>query len=253
MAIKFGINKPIMMVVTIFYYTMQGGDHGFLSFQFEMLSKMGFCVTSIDFLGHGKSDMPEERFLTIASNARDVIAICDQLKINSPTIIGLNYGGNVALEILTQEPLLSSKIIMIDPPILISKEIKTFIEKHIFELGTISQEEYAKQLVKESFVKASNDISNQAYKVFRESSHVTMKYIYNDLLNWDANSSTQRLLKATASTMCIFTDASLCDAQKLQTINNKILIAKVIGSKYWASIEVPEQINAMIQRYIEVV
>ena len=58
-----------------------GGDHGFLSFQFEMLSKMGFCVTSIDFLGHGKSDMPEERFLTIASNARDVIAILSLIHI----------------------------------------------------------------------------------------------------------------------------------------------------------------------------
>ncbi len=229
-----------------------GGDHSFLFPQFEMLSNMGFCVTIVDFAGHGISEIPEEKSLTIESNAKDIIQLCTQLNIDSTTIVGLNYGGNIALEILMKKPSLVSNIIMIDPPILISNEIRAFIEQHLLELDIVSQEAYANQLIKESFIKISDDIANQAYEVFYKSSHKVMKSIYKDLLNWDLSKSHQRLLKASNSTICIFTDASLCDAQKLQNINSKISTAKVIGSKYWASIEVPDQINAIIQRYIDI-
>ena len=78
---------------------------------------------------------------------------------------------------------------MIDPPILISNEIRSFIEQHLLELDTVSQEVYTKQLIEESFIKTSGDITNQAYEVFYKSSHTTMKNIYKDLLDWDLNNS----------------------------------------------------------------
>ena len=226
-----------------------GGDHSFLSPQFDMLSDMG-GVIAVDFFGHGRSDMPALNFLNIRSYAKDVIQVCHRLNIESPILIGLNYGGNVALEIFAQERALPGKIIMIDPPILISAAVRKFIQDHVRELGNMSPDVYAEKLVKESFIKVADETKTQALQVFSKTSHVTLKHVYMDLLNWDKVHSLTNLSKLILPTMCIFTDESLCDAQKLKGLNGDIICGKVVGSKYWASIEVSEQVNTMIQRFL---
>lgn len=62
-----------------------------------------------------------------------------------------------------------------------------------------------------------------------------------------------KLLKINLNTLTILTDEHHCSYRKLTSIkNNMITLAKVVGSKCWATLEVPEQINAMISRFLSI-
>ena len=61
--------------------------------------------------------------------------------------------------------------------------------------------------------------------------------------NLVANLKTQSLV--------ILTNGSLCSGADLLQINSQIEIGKVVGSLYWATLEVPDQVNSMILRFLE--
>ncbi|MCD6055783.1 MAG: ydjP 1 [Gammaproteobacteria bacterium] len=226
-----------------------GGDHTFLFPQIETLSPY-YRVTAVDFLGHGNSTKPIPDFLTIHAYAQHIRQLCQELKMNKITLIGLNYGANVAVEFFYQYPDIVDKIVMIDPPVLLSDEIKKLISKHLNELGRLSPESYAKDLVNHSFIKASDQVREKAYNVFKKTPHETMKAVYSDLLVWDQLYGVKRMSALPESVLCLFTDASLCNEETLKKHNQKIMLARVVASKYWATLEVPDQVDAMILRFL---
>jgi hypothetical protein len=73
--------------------------------------------------------------------------------------------------------------------------------------------------------------------------------ILRGLLEWDAKSA--GILKSIACpTLCILTDEHHCSYEKMHGEAPQFEIGKVIGSKCWATLEVPEQVNAMISRFL---
>jgi hypothetical protein len=51
-------------------------------------------------------------------------------------------------------------------------------------------------------------------------------------------------------TLCILTDEHHCSYEKMKHQAPHFEIGKVVGSKCWATLEAPEQVNAMIQRFL---
>ncbi|MBV9211440.1 MAG: alpha/beta hydrolase [Acidobacteria bacterium] len=76
--------------------------HGFSAFNLvwsEVLlpiAEAGFRVIAPDLLGHGFSEKPKEGEYTIESQARIIISLMNQLKIERATLVGNSYGGAIA-------------------------------------------------------------------------------------------------------------------------------------------------------------
>ncbi|HPE85158.1 MAG TPA: alpha/beta hydrolase [Chlamydiales bacterium] len=231
----FGSGQPAFLLVH-----NAGGDHHFFDPQIAFLETLG-TVIAVDLPGHGKSADDEGPY-SICRYAQTLKEICKCY----PKIIGigLNYGANVLIEMG-----LIDRLVMIDPPLLMDNRTKGFILNHIVELKAIDPVTYAKQIVNSSFLEVNQDVKDKALQSFRIPSPEVRAAVYADLLEWDEDSF-NKVEQLSIPTLCIFTDGSLCSMQNLQACNPLIEISKVCRSYYWATLEVPDQVNAMIHRFL---
>jgi pimeloyl-ACP methyl ester carboxylesterase len=69
------------------------------------LASSGAHVVTLDFLGHGRSDHPDDPFAySVTSFARQVVALLDELGAGQAVIGGTSLGANVALEVAAIAP-----------------------------------------------------------------------------------------------------------------------------------------------------
>jgi len=69
------------------------------------LAERGNRVICVDLLGHGRSDRPEDlRLYSMPLFARQVVALLDDLELDSAVVGGTSVGANVALELATHDP-----------------------------------------------------------------------------------------------------------------------------------------------------
>jgi pimeloyl-ACP methyl ester carboxylesterase len=69
------------------------------------LASAGAHVLTLDFLGHGRSDRPDDPFAySVTAFARQVVALLDELGASQAVIGGTSLGANVALEVAAIAP-----------------------------------------------------------------------------------------------------------------------------------------------------
>lgn len=69
------------------------------------LASSGAHVVTLDFLGHGRSDRPEDPFAySVTAFAQQVVALLDELGAGQAVIAGTSLGANVALEVAVIAP-----------------------------------------------------------------------------------------------------------------------------------------------------
>lgn len=82
--------------------------------QLTRLSTAGYQTIVCDFRGHHLSDTPEDKKnLSIEALAKDVIALCEHLKIENAVFLGHSFGGEVMLETYLQKPSLFTGMVFI--------------------------------------------------------------------------------------------------------------------------------------------
>jgi pimeloyl-ACP methyl ester carboxylesterase len=69
------------------------------------LAERGNRVVTVDMLGHGRSDRPEDlRLYSMPLFARQVVALLDHLEEDSAVVGGTSLGANIALEVAVRHP-----------------------------------------------------------------------------------------------------------------------------------------------------
>lgn len=220
-----------------------GGNLSFFKPQITFLQTYG-KVIAIDLLGHGKSKKPKQDY-SVAEYAAAIDNLLNHLNINQAVGIGLNYGANIFIEMGSEH---INSLIMIDPPLFMSDEIRNFVQHHIDDLIS-NKKDYAKDLVNHSFLKADRNSLEVALSAFESTPSSVLASVYTDLLVWD-KTSFEKVQQIDIPTLCIMTDGSLCSMAELLKCNPKVKLGKVVESLYWATLEVPDQINAMIARFL---
>lgn len=82
------------------------------------LASRGNRVVTVDMLGHGDSDRPEDlRLYSMPLFARQVVALLDHLEEESAVVGGTSLGANVALELATRHPK-RARALFIEMPVL---------------------------------------------------------------------------------------------------------------------------------------
>lgn len=226
-----------------------GSDHRFFTHQIEMLRKFGNIVW-LDLPGHGKSSPISSYKMRDLSSI--ILMVCKKLALTNIYLIGLNNGANIAIETALQHLLAIEGLILIDPPIFMDNSFVNEINSYI---ESLENSEFDHRYI-ESFVNAlflNTDSSNKeiATSAFNGVDKKSLVGIFRGLLEWDAKSA-GTLKKITFPTLCILTDEHHCSYEKMHQEAPQFEIGKVIGAKCWAALEVPEQVNAMIARFLKV-
>lgn len=77
------------------------------------LADAGFRVIAPDLLGYGYSGKPRELDYTIGSQARMIVGLLKELRIERAVVVGSSYGGAVAATIALDNPALVEKLILV--------------------------------------------------------------------------------------------------------------------------------------------
>ncbi|WP_133139916.1 alpha/beta fold hydrolase [Legionella genomosp. 1] len=224
-----------------------GGNHHFFSYQVELLKQFGNIVW-LDLPGHSGSEGIAS--YEMADLSALINKVCRELSLDNICLIGLNNGADIVFDTVLSHNLPIKHIILIDPPIFMDEKFIEEIEEFITALDTANYEEFVDDLVNALFIDAKESTRKIAADAFNQVEKKALQKMFKGLIEWDRH-STGKLSQISCPALCIITDEHHCRYQKLRQEAPQFEIGKVIGSKCWATLEVPEQVNAMIARFLQ--
>jgi pimeloyl-ACP methyl ester carboxylesterase len=223
-----------------------GGDHHFFTHQLHVLKKFGNVIL-LDLPGHARSGV-------LASyNMHDLAVVieqvCKQLKLINICLVGLNNGANIAIETAASFALPIHSMALIDPPLLMDTSFVEEIRQFISQLDGNEYGEFIQSLVNSLFIRTGINNKYIAINAFNHADKKSLQAIFTGLIDWDA-AALEKLTEITIPTLCLITDEHHCTYEKLNHAAPQFEYGKVVGSRCWATLEVPEQVNAMMERFL---
>jgi pimeloyl-ACP methyl ester carboxylesterase len=224
------------------------GDRSFFAAQFDHFSGT-HRVLSPDLPAHGASDVPRE--YAIDAFADEVATLATGLGLGPSIVFGHSIGAMVALAMSRQSPHLVAAVAMIDPPPL-SKEVwKGFSTQLISSFEGPDGPTGRRDFVEQMFLPTDDPAR-------RERIVETMTSVPNDIAiplvraiaSFDGMGA---LRECTVPVLTISSAVPTNDAAALLDANPTMTIGQTVGAGHFLMLEVPEQVNPMIERFLAVI
>lgn len=201
-----------------------------------------------DFRGHGDSDAPQQDY-TVSGFVDDLIWQLDALGVPDAIVIGHSMGGIVGLELAARVPDRISGLFMIDSALLPPPELRAGLAGMgdlLATAGLRAALEQAAGLVFAPYDAAAirTDILRMMAKT---PDHVALSSFRGHLLDYDA---TAALSACQMPLGYVAAATSVADLARVRSECPQLLIAQTFGSGHFSPIFVPDQVNAMIERFI---
>jgi pimeloyl-ACP methyl ester carboxylesterase len=207
------------------------------------------CI-SIDLRGHGKSDAPEQDY-TIAGFADDVAWMCDQLGVTGAVLVGHSMGAAVVLEGAARRPEICSALVMLDPAILFPREVLTALPELVAGFRSPDGKAVLREFGSSQFFLATSDPALKV-RLLDELGQTPLHVVapaFESVTAYDAEPALRGLR---VPALYVEADPVIERLGRLREINPAVATAKTVGSGHFHQLEVPDQINAMIDRFLAV-
>lgn len=204
-------------------------------------------VLAVDLRGHGASDAPEHRYTTPAF-ADDLAWMCAELDVARPVVVGHSLGGLVALE-LASDSRHASAAVLIDSVLLPGGDRRDVVGQLVAGLRSGDAERTLRRYF-HSFFSSEDDPGHIAWimeQAVRTPPHVTSSVWEESLRDWDDAEALRRCQVPLA-----YLDAGTPNADLVRAVELRpdLVIGRTIGSGHFSPLEVPGQINAMLERFL---
>ncbi len=204
-------------------------------------------VVSVDLRGHGASDKPEGDYGNEVF-AEDFLALFDQLHLERPVVVGHSFGGSVLLYLAAEHPEAVGGLVVLDSGVR-SAAARTA------ELGPPSDAADAAPTRSSDFflnrLFGPDDppaIREQCVEEIRLVPAYASSAMQRTVVGFDAAEAAER---CRVPTLFILADEPFTDRETLDRLGPNWRVAKVVGSGHFIQLVVPAQVNAMIDRFVE--
>ena len=241
-----GLGQPIVLV--------HGWccDHTYLAPQFEHFRQLGHRVISVDLRGHGASDKPCQAY-PIASFVDDLAWLCSALELNRPILIGHSMGGTASFELAGRYPKIPAAVAILDAAVAVPAAARPAMSVLIESLKGAGYHDALREFVARAFFIPTDD-SVQLQRILREMSatprHVAVA-AFEGIRDYDpseaASSIVAPILYVTANE-----SPPRSDVERLHQLIPDASFGQTVGSGHFCQLEVPGQINAMLDRFIAI-
>jgi len=225
-----------------------GADSSHLAPQFHFFARRGTAI-NLDLRGYGKSDRPA-KYGTIAQYADDVVYLCQELKLTSPIIVGHSMGGMVAVELAAKHPMLPAAIVLISSGVLFPKAALEDEEKVLRGLRSVTYRTAIQALIDQICLPSDRFKAHVEDTFFAIPQEQWVAH-FEAMFAWDKVSAAR--VAACKLPVLYIEDSGGCysDLPRFSRLCPQLVIGKTVGSGHFPTLEIPEQVNSMIERFVE--
>jgi pimeloyl-ACP methyl ester carboxylesterase len=204
-------------------------------------------VVAVDLRGHGESDAPEQPY-TMRAFADDLAWMCSQLGLDRPVVVGHSLGGLVALELAGTYPRCPGAVVLIDSVLLPSAHRPDVVRDLVCGLRGPNAAGALRSYF-HTFFSPHDDPRRKTWildAAVQTRPHVASS-VWEESTGWD---------DAAALRSCrvplLYLDAGTpnADLSRATELRPQMMIGRTVGSGHFSQLEVPDQVNAMLARFI---
>jgi pimeloyl-ACP methyl ester carboxylesterase len=223
------------------------GDRSFFTPQFDHFSG-SHRVVSVDLPGHGQSRAPT--VYTIDGLAADVAALGRQLGLGRGVLVSHSLGAMVALALSRQAPELVSAVVMVDPPPL-SKEVwKDFAGSLLPGFEGPDSATARRNFVEQMFL--STDDADRRTRIIKTMCAAPDDVAIATTKAMAAFDAAAVLGSCEVPVVVISSAVPTNGSAYLLEVNPAIMIGQTVGAGHFLQLEVPDQVNLMIERFLSI-
>ncbi len=207
-------------------------------------------VVAVDLRGHGESDKPEQDY-TIEGFADDTAWLLGETGHERPIIVGHSMGGIIALRLSLERPDIARAVVLVDATLIPLAEplasqipaLKAAFESPAYKnvaAGFIDTmfPGYADPALKEETVRAMLSTPQHVMaSAFAGTGNALPSFPAGDL---------------PVPTLLVSASEVAWSLDDLKTRYPDLQVARVVGAGHFLQMEVPDQFNAMLRRFVEV-
>jgi pimeloyl-ACP methyl ester carboxylesterase len=204
-------------------------------------------VVSVDLRGHGASDKPEGDYGNDVF-AQDFLGLLEQLGLHRPVVVGHSFGGSLLLYLAAEYPDAVSGLVVLDSGVR-SAAARTA------ELGPPSEASGDAPTSSSDFFISrlfgpddSPAIRAQCVEEIKLVPTYASSAMQRTVVGFDA---AETAVRCHVPTLFVLADHPFTDRDTLDRLGPNWRIGKVVGSGHFIQLVVPDQVNAMIDRFIE--
>ena len=222
-------------------------DHTAFQPQFDHFAG-AHTVTGLDLRGIGRSDAPDDGY-SIPQLADDVAAFCSAIGIERPVVVGHSLGGSIAVELGARYPRLPAALVLVDPwPVDPLPEDVEFLRRFAQELEARGGEEVRRAYARDMDVRG-DELASRIVDLMCGPSQLVAAAVIRGLSEWNGSD-----LFARCELPVLLLRARLAgdsDVLRARELKPDLEVGITVGAGHFHQLEVPEQVNAMIERFLQ--
>lgn len=223
-------------------------DHAAFRPQFEHFARE-HSVTALDLRGVGRSDRPGAGY-SIPELAEDIAALCAVVGIANPVVVGHSLGGMIAVELAARSPELPRALVLVDPgPLDPTPETVEFYAGFAQQLEGPGGERIRRAYVADMGAR-DEELGGWIVDHMCSVEQPVAAAVMRGVSEWNGRDPLSR-----CALPILLIRAQIgpnTDVFRLRRIKPDLEVAITVGAGHFNQLEVPDQVNAMIERFLAV-
>jgi len=207
-------------------------------------------VLAIDRRGHGRSDTPAGGF-TAKQHALDLARVVERERVAAAVVVGHAGGGPATLAFARAFPALARAVVLVETRINPRTPLgrrgtpeRSALGRMIDQLDADDGAEQLAAIYRTFFSAHARPVADRAVA---EAVQVPLRVARAELAALAIDS--EAVARALTQPVCWLT-AAAADEERLSGVFRDVQFGRVVGSGHFPHLEVPDQVNAMIERFV---
>jgi pimeloyl-ACP methyl ester carboxylesterase len=226
-----------------------GCDRSYFAPQFSHFAAR-HAVATVDLRGHGDSGAPDPvpGAYDIAVLADDVLAVAAAAGLRRPVLVGHSLGALAGL-VCAARPGAIGALVMVDPAPITNEEAKVFFRDSVDAVRADTDQSWRAAFVKGMFLPTDVARKQAIIEAFPAMRPEISAAVLRAMGEFDGAAV---LGRATVPVLSIGSAGPANSAADLRRACPAITIGQTVGSGHFIQLEVPDQVNAMIEQFLTI-
>lgn len=205
-------------------------------------------VVAVDLPGHGGNDAPRRDY-GVAALAADVAWLCDRLALARPLLVGHSLGGAIAIELATRRPDGVAGVVALDTTIAPGPETQRAWAELLAALAGPDFRAAARRMIAASYFLPCDDAARRE-RILDTMTAAPQHVMHDGFAGICAWPSAVAVAALRVPFLHVARSAGGTDHARLRQLCPAAMTARVVGAGHFVTLEVAEQVNPMLARFI---